>query len=102
MSTKDVSVNFWRTVQLFLTENYVAEVEVHSATKQIRCNCLTYKKISRCNHAKFVKTEMKNNDGHYTVKIPHEIDPDLVELAIEDAEMFRQFIIDYGKVEVID
>lgn len=93
----------WRTVQLFLTKDYVAEVEINSANnRQIRCNCTGYAKLKRCNHTKFVKTTMQSNDGHYTVQIPEEVDDELVHLAMSDAEMFRQFIIDYGKVEVID
>ena len=102
MSMKGYTVNFWRTVQLFLTGDYIAEVEVHASTKELRCNCAGFKKIKRCNHVKFVKKEMRNNDGNYTIKIPHHVDEELVELALEDAEMFRQFVIDYGKVEVID
>jgi hypothetical protein len=102
MTTRGYTVNFWRTVQLFLTEDYIAEVEVHSATKEIRCNCPVSKKRKSCSHIKYVKAEMKNSDGNYTIKIPTHVDEDLVEMALEDAEMFRQFIIDYGKVEVID
>lgn len=93
----------WRTVQLFLTKDYVAEVEINSANNaQVRCNCVGYAKLKRCNHVKFVKTQMVSNDGHYTIHIPTAVDDDLAAMAMEDAEMFRQFIIDYGKVEVID
>ena len=93
----------WRTVQLFLTKDYIAEVEVNSVdNRQVRCNCRGYVGVGRCNHVKYVKAHMKNNGGHYTVKIPTEIDDDLAEMAMQDSEMFRQFIIDYAKVEVLD
>jgi hypothetical protein len=93
----------WRTVQMFLTKNYVAEVEVNSLNNnQIRCTCAGFSKVRRCNHVKFVKTHMQSNDGHYTIHIPEEVDEDLAALAMTDSEMFRQFIIDYGKVEVLD
>lgn len=93
----------WRTVQLFLTKDYVAEVEINVRDNQnIRCNCLGFSRLKRCNHIKFVKSTMMNNAGHYTVHIPHEVDEELAEMAMEDAELFRQFIIDYGKVEVVD
>jgi hypothetical protein len=102
MNMKGYTVNFWRTVQLFLTENYIAEVEVHSDTKEVRCNCPNSSKLKQCSHIKFVKAEMKNSDGNYTIKIPQHVDEELVDMALQDAELFRQFIIDYGKVEVID
>lgn len=93
----------WRTIQLFLTKDYVAEVEVNSAdSNDIRCTCLKFKGKKGCNHTKFVNKTMKNEDGDFTINIPVEIDDDLAQLAITDSEMFRQFIIDYGKVEVLD
>jgi DNA gyrase/topoisomerase IV subunit B len=93
----------WRTVQLFLTKDYVAEVEVNATnSKEIRCNCKGFKGLGRCNHIKYVKKHMQTNDGHYTIQIPREVDEDLAEMAMSDSEMFRQFIIDYAKVEVLD
>lgn len=95
--------NDWRTVQIFLNKNFVSEVEVHTADNaKVRCNCPTFEKVKRCNHVKFVKTNMQGNKGHYTVHIPEEVDEELIALALTDSELFRQFIIDYGKVEVID
>lgn len=94
----------WRTVQLFLTKNFeVAEVEVNLVdNSNVRCSCAGYGKVRRCNHIKFVKTKMMSNEGHFTVQIPTAVEEGLAAMAMEDAEMFRQFIIDYGKVEVID
>lgn len=93
----------WRTVQLFLTPDYVAEVQVKAGgSGQVKCNCVAFQKSLRCNHVKHVKKVMKDNEGNYSINIPHEVDEELLELALEDAELFRQFIIDYGKVEVID
>jgi hypothetical protein len=93
----------WRTVQLFLTKDYVAEVEVNSLNNiQIRCTCLNHSKLRGCNHVKYVKTHMMNNDGHYAIHIPEEVDEDVAQMAMTDSALFRQFIIDYGKVEVID
>ena len=100
---ESIMQNDWRTVQIFLDKNFVSEVEVNSANNvQVRCTCPSFGKVKRCNHVKFVKTKMLGNDGHYSIHIPEEVDEELVTLALSDAEMFRQFIIDYGKVEVID
>lgn len=94
--------NDWRTVQLFLGDNGISEVEVNQHHKnQVRCTCAAFKLQSRCPHTKRVKKEMQANDGHYTVHIPVELDEaELVE-AMETAEAFREFIIRYGKVEVL-
>lgn len=93
----------WRTVQLFLTKDAIAEVEVNSANnKEVRCNCKSYSSFSRCNHVKYVKKSMQENNGHYTISIPHDVDEELVAMAMSDQELFRQFIIDYAKVQVLD
>jgi hypothetical protein len=44
---------------------------------------------------------MKKNGGHYAVQIPREIPDNEVINAMEDAESFRKFIINYAKIEVI-
>jgi hypothetical protein len=88
----------WRTIQLFLGEDGVAEVEVDSLNPiNIRCTCPK----ARCAHVKFVKKEMQGNHGQYTVSIPVEVEDGVAEEAMTDAKSFRDFIIRYGKVEVI-
>lgn len=91
----------WRTVQLFLSEDGIAEVEVDALRPyQARCNCKAGAK-GKCAHIKRVREVMDANNGHYTVHIPVEIEEDEADLAMEDAESFRKFIIKYGKVEVL-
>lgn len=92
----------WRTVQLFLDNNGVFEVQVDSLSKfLVRCSCRGEKPQAKCAHAKFVRENMMANDGHYTVHIPAEVDEDIAAEAMADAEAFRNFIIKYGKVEVL-
>lgn len=88
----------WRTVQLFLGDNGVCEVEVDSnKPSNIRCNCGT----SRCAHVKHVRKIMDENEGHYTISVPAEIDEMEALVAMSSAEEFRNFIVKYGKVEVL-
>ena len=95
-------VNDWRTVQLFLEENGVFEVQVDALSKfRIRCTCRGPKPQNKCAHAKFVYENMLENEGHYSVHIPVEIEEEIALEAMEDAASFREFIIKYGKVEVI-
>lgn len=92
----------WRTVQLFIGDNGISEVEVDSLnSKNVRCTCTGSAATGRCPHVKYVKNTMLKNDGHYTVSIPVELDEEEVEIAMKTAESFREFIIRYGKVEVL-
>jgi hypothetical protein len=94
--------NDWRTVQLFLDVDGVAEVEVDSKNPKLtRCTCPSHNSVRGCAHTKYVKKNMQENDGHYTVSIPVEVDDEDAIAATSSAEAFRNFIIKYGKVEVI-
>lgn len=99
---KDVSmITDWRTIQLFLDVTGVAEVQVDSLNpSSVRCDCKG-EGTTRCAHVKHVKKTMDANDGHYTIHIPVEVDEDITELAMGDSAAFRDFIIKYGKVEVL-
>lgn len=100
---KDVQlVSEWRTVQLFLGEEGIAEVEVDSLRpNSARCSCSRFEAKNKCDHVKRVKEVMSSNNGHYTVHIPVEIEDNEAEEAMLSAEAFRNFIIKYGKVEVL-
>ncbi len=99
---ESIMTNDWRTVQLFLEAYGIAEVEVDSKNpKLIRCTCPSYNPVRGCTHSKYVKKNMQENDGHYTVSIPVEVDDEDAIAATSSAEAFRNFIIKYGRVEVI-
>lgn len=96
--------NNWRTVQIFLepTNFNIYEVEIsQDSPENVRCNCKTFSSNNQCKHSRFVKNHMKKNGGHYAVQIPREIPDNEVINAMEDAESFRKFIINYAKIEVI-
>ena len=93
----------WRTVQLFLDESGVSEVEIDAEdATNVKCSCKSFYKSSRCIHTKYVRNEIENNDGNYAIKVPVDIDDDEALEAMSSSETFREFIIKYGKVEVID
>lgn len=92
----------WRTIQLFLDEDGIAEVEIdYHNRKKVRCNCKDFSGLAKCKHAKFVRNEMEKNGGAYKLNVPEEADEDEVYEALDDPEAFRQVIIKYGKVLVI-
>lgn len=101
---KEVNMSIsWRTVQLFLEDNGVCEVEIDQDNKsRVRCNCPAFSKVSRCKHVKHVREQMATNQGHYSIQIPLDIDETEAIAAIDNAEEFRNFVVKYGKVEVID
>lgn len=101
---KETSMDIkWRTVQLFLEEYGVCEVEVDQENNQkARCTCPGFNRTGRCKHVKHVRDMMNANDGHYSIHIPVEVEEEEAINAFADASKFRDFIIKYGKVEVID
>lgn len=102
---KDVTMDIdWRTVQMFLDETTfgVFEVQIDSDNnRKVRCDCPAFSNSARCKHVKFVKNKMNENDGHYAIKIPVEISDEEAFIAMSDSDSFRDFIIQYGTIEVI-
>jgi hypothetical protein len=95
----------WRTIQLFLTKNGIAEVELETFNqKKIRCSCKTSKPWAKCSHIKYVREQMKKSiDGNsYSISVPEDVDDDEAMDAIGDPYSFREFVIKHGKVLVID
>lgn len=93
----------WRTVQMFLDVDGVFEVEIDQDThKKVRCSCTHFSRAARCKHTRYVKEAMENNDGHYAIQIPVDIDDEEAWTAMSSSEAFRDFIIKYGKVVVLE
>jgi hypothetical protein len=93
----------WRTVQLFLDDSGVSEVEIDAEdSTNVKCSCKVFFRSSRCKHSKYVRNEIENNYGNYAIKVPVDIDDEEALEAMSSSETFREFIIKYGKVEVID
>lgn len=91
----------WRTVQIYLSEDGVAEVEVDVESAALRCTCPSYEGRSACKHTKLVHSKMKTNGGTYPVQISSRASALETKKANENATEFRQFVIKYGKVEVL-
>lgn len=100
---KEVSMDIdWRTVQLFIGEDGVSEVSIDADNhRKVRCNCKAFNTSARCKHTKFVRASMEDTNGHYSIHIPVDISDEEAIEAMSDADSFRDFIIKYGKVEVL-
>lgn len=93
----------WRTVQFFLDEDLVCEVEIDSIErKKVRCTCPAFQRDAKCKHSRHVKREMDQRaDGNYPIQITMPPNPEEIDLQSATAEEFRNFIIKYAKPEVI-
>jgi hypothetical protein len=95
----------WRTVQVFLSEKGVYEVEISVSGKvKVRCNCPSFKRLFPCVHANYVRKDIdKSPDGlSYSVSIPADVDDDESLDALNDPMKFREFVLRHGKVIVLD
>lgn len=92
----------WRTVQLFIGEEGVSEVSLDvENSRRVRCTCSMFSTMARCKHVKYVKKKVADNNGNYSVYIPEDVEDEEAIEALSNAESFRQFVLDYGKIEVL-
>ena len=91
----------WRTVQIYLSDNGVCEVEVDTSSAGLRCTCPNFDSKGTCKHVRMVNTKMKTNGGIYPVHISNRATKEETEKANESYIQFRNFVIRYGKIEVI-
>jgi hypothetical protein len=92
----------WRTVQLFLGEDGVCEVELDlSDNRNVRCSCARSSLFGKCKHIKFIENAIESSGGQYSIQVPNHVDELEAALAFDDAESFREFVVKYAKVEVL-
>lgn len=101
MKEQMMSESDWRTVQMFLTTSGVYEVEINIEDYDVRCSCLGYKTRLTCAHVSAVDKAAKNNGGTYPIKISSRASEEDSEVAQVSKEAFREFVLKYGKVEVM-
>lgn len=93
----------WRTVQLFLGEDGISEVELDlSDNRNVRCSCARFNsRFGKCKHIKFIENAIVESGGQYSIQVPNSVDELEAALAFDDAEAFREFVVKYAKVEVL-
>ena len=93
----------WRTLQFFLGEEGVSEVSVaEEDSTKVRCDCPQFLKKAKCKHSKWVRDRMAQNNGVFNMRISDTINDEETMDAVNDAYLFRDFVIKYGKAQVID
>jgi len=91
----------WQTTQLFLSATGVFEVQINLDTQKLRCNCQGSNVRSYCKHMAFVSKRMDRNGGVYPVEISKKAKIEDATIANLDPEAFREFLVKYGKIEVV-
>ena len=99
----------WRTIQIFIANELndknaleVSEVSMHAdGPSMIQCNCKDYKKLNLCKHVNYVVRKIEKNEGSFGLLVPEEVPDELAYLAFSDAESSRNFVLHYGKIEVM-
>jgi hypothetical protein len=94
-----------RLVQLFLTDNQVPgpsvyEVGINDAGKSI-CTCPNFKSRNSCKHVKFVQEKIDKSSGLYNMELIDKPTIEDIEKAKSSFQGNRDFIIKFGKVEVV-
>jgi len=98
---KETTMSTWQVTQLFLSDSGPHEVWINVDNKKLRCNCEGFNTRSMCKHTRYVSERMKNNFGVYPVEISTKAPPLAAEMASLDPIMFRNFLLKYGKIEVL-
>lgn len=92
----------WRVVQIFLSPKGagIFEVEMTTDGSDVRCNCPTFKSRSTCRHARWVLGKIDETGVFPVMVLSSASEIDIAE-QMSDPEAFRDFIIKYGKIEVV-
>jgi hypothetical protein len=92
----------WRTVQFFLSDEGVHEVEADAEEyKRMRCTCDVYKQGKRCKHVRYVKNIIEENNGVFSVRLPEDVSDETIKTAMEDADLFRDLLLHHAPIQVL-
>lgn len=91
----------WQTTQLFLSQSGVQEVQINLDSQKLRCTCDGSNTRGVCKHTVFVAKRMELNGGIYPVEISKRAKIEDATTANLDPEAFREFLVKYGKIEVL-
>lgn len=92
----------WRVVQIFLSPKGagIFEVEMTTDAAHVRCNCPTFKSRASCRHQRWVQARTDDSGVFPVMVLASAADVDISE-HMDDPKAFREFIIKYGRIEVV-
>ena len=93
-----------KLVQIFLSESLnpggVYEVS-YTTNKTFVCTCPGFEGRNKCKHVKYVDEKVRANNGTYPLEVSKKVTEEAADRASESPEAFRDFLIKYGKIEVL-
>jgi hypothetical protein len=95
----------FRLMQVFLPQNNVPGPGIYEVSvgddDDFNCTCPGFSGRARCKHVAFVKARIETNNGTYPLEISSRATTDDAAKAQKSSKDFREFIIKFGKVEVL-
>jgi hypothetical protein len=95
----------FRLMQVFLPQNNVPGPGIYEVSvgdeDDFNCTCPGFSSRARCKHVAFVKARIETNNGTYPLEISSRATTDDAAKAQKSSKDFREFIIKFGKVEVL-
>ena len=97
----------WRMVQVFLSARqpaiYEVEIDMDKSKPDTatRCSCPTYRRNNKCRHTEWIQQQMVTHDGKYPLRIHRSAGVDNMHHVMGSASAFRDFVVRYGRVEVL-
>ncbi|CAB4148140.1 Zinc finger, SWIM-type [uncultured Caudovirales phage] len=95
----------FRLMQVFLPQNNVPGPGIYEVSvgddDEFNCTCPGFSGRARCKHVAFVKARIETNNGTYPLEISSRATTDDAAKAQKSTKDFREFIIKFGKVEVL-
>lgn len=104
---KGLSVNKsdLRVVQVFLSANNTPSLGIFEVCStpndDLVCSCPGFTSRKTCKHTKFVRARQEGNNGVYPLEISTRATKEEAEEAAKSNETFRDFVVKYGKIEVL-
>jgi hypothetical protein len=93
----------WRTIQFFLSEDGVFEVEADSTNwKLMKCSCPKFLEVNRCSHVTTVKKQLRDNEGVLSLTVPEHVEDEELYSMSDTPDSFRDFVLKYGKPGFIE
>jgi hypothetical protein len=95
----------FRLVQVFLPQQNLSGPGIYEVsvgdTDEFNCTCPGFSGRAKCKHVEFVKARIETNNGTYPLEISSRATTDDAAKAQKSSNHFREFIIKFGKVEVL-
>lgn len=94
-----------RLIQVFLSQTNTPGPSIYEVSTDdvgnLFCTCPGFKGRKTCKHTKYVQAKIDNNGGTYPLEISNRATEEEAHKARRSTEAFRDFIIKYGKIEVV-